>query len=239
MLPCIAEFLVFQSHESEHEMNKYTVNIKKCYFYFLFLISVKYKYSTFITKLKINKLKLLQSYNLWIAVSGVLIKKTLTCYFKKCFPVKNQSITFNFRYFIGSSQQWTTYKQLSCVAEVLSFLMNLFSIILWVKNNWLQPDQMPSEQRWHLQYSWSLREGPLLAPYRALYRDESRDRRRLRSPVTNTVPWLQWWPMLAFPHVLVLGRTCGRNMEAGLLIWNWITAFCSIVLLCTDTCFKF
>lgn len=59
MLPCIAEFLVFQSHESEHEMNKYTVNIKKSYFYFLFLISVKYKYSTFITKLKINKTEII------------------------------------------------------------------------------------------------------------------------------------------------------------------------------------
>lgn len=39
MLPCIAEFLVFQSHELEHEMNKCIVNIKKCLF-LLFIFDI-------------------------------------------------------------------------------------------------------------------------------------------------------------------------------------------------------
>lgn len=81
---------------------------------------------------------------------GVLIKKTLACYFKKCFLYKNKSINFDFSYFIAVSQLWTIYKQLSRVAEVLSFLMNLISIILCVKNKQLQPDQMSGEQKWHL-----------------------------------------------------------------------------------------
>lgn len=106
----------------------------------------------------------MQSYNLWIAASGVLIKKTLACYFKKYFPYKNKSINFDFSYFIAVSQLWTIYKQLSRVAEVLSFLMNLISIILCVKNKQLQRDQKSGEQKWHLQYSWPLYKDLLLAP---------------------------------------------------------------------------
>jgi len=58
-----------------------------------------------------------------------------------------------------------------------------------------------------MQYPWSLCEGLLLDPCMGWEEDfaemRGKDRRCLRNPVKNTVPWLQWWPTLAFPHVPV------------------------------------
>lgn len=45
---------------------------------------------------------------------------------------------------------------------MLFFLINLISVVLCVKNKWLQPDQMSSEQRWYMQYRRCLCKGLML-----------------------------------------------------------------------------